>query len=145
MKLQNVTYTQRIDARNRNYFIDLKKASNGRDYVCITESKPDGEEGYSKIRMVLFQEDLFRFQDALNKVAGKFDKQAIVPTDIIEKAQETHANAFNTWTKDDDAQLVELFNAESTVEQLAKHFMRSENSIIKRLEKYGLEATLQAA
>ncbi len=146
MKNQNVTYTERISARNRNYFIDLKKASNGNNYVMITESKPNGEEGYDYIKMILFQEDLFRFQTAFDKVVEKFEKSdPKEKSDYIEKVQKVYPNAFTPWSKEDETQLIELFNADSTVEQLSKHFLRTEKSIVARLQKNGLEIGLQAA
>lgn len=146
MKNQNVTYTERIDANNRNFFIDLKRAANDRDYVTITQSKPDGNDGYEYQKMVFFQEDIFRFQAALKNVIDRFEKtEDLVDEEYKLKVQKEFPNAFSKWSKEDETQLIELFNADSSVEQLSQHFMRSEKSIIARLKKNGLEVGLQAA
>jgi len=62
-------FSQMVKAGNKTYFFDVKKASNGTNYLTITESykKPTGEKVMN--RLLLFKDHFPQFTGALNEVA----------------------------------------------------------------------------
>ena len=42
MKKQNVLHTERVNSNGKVYFLDLKKAENGNNYLVINQSKKNG-------------------------------------------------------------------------------------------------------
>lgn len=58
-------FTQTVKASNCIYFFDLKKASNGKPYLCITGSEKNEEGDYEKKRLFVFEDDFNAFSEAL--------------------------------------------------------------------------------
>lgn len=56
-----------IKGNARTYFFDIKKASNGKPYLLLTESKKNKEGGYEKARIIIFQDDMLAFVEMVNK------------------------------------------------------------------------------
>jgi hypothetical protein len=55
----------------RTFFFDVKKASNNKNYLKITESAFVGEAGERKRNsFLLFSEDLINFQSRLSELSG---------------------------------------------------------------------------
>ena len=61
MMLQELNRCSRIKANNKNYFLNLKRTSNGKKYLKITESIPDGNGSFSNKVIIIFEEDLNKF------------------------------------------------------------------------------------
>ena len=62
-------FSQMVKAGGKTYFFDVKKASNGSNYLTIAESykKPTGEKVIN--RLLLFKDHFQEFTGALNEVA----------------------------------------------------------------------------
>lgn len=67
-------FTEKVKGGTRTYFFDVKKASNGSDYLIITESRKDGEK-FKRERVFVFDNDLKGFIGGLKK-ALKFMKDS---------------------------------------------------------------------
>ncbi len=61
-------HSQMVKAGQKNYFFDVKKASNGSNYLTIAESyrKQDGERVVNRI--MLFRDHFPEFAGALNEI-----------------------------------------------------------------------------
>lgn len=73
MESQNVpekVHSLRVRAGGKNYFFDVKKASNGSSYLTIAESylKKDGQKVINRI--ILFKDHLAEFENALSSAKG---------------------------------------------------------------------------
>ena len=67
-------YTEKVKGGTRTYFFDVKKASNGSNYLKITESRKDGES-FKRERVFVFDNDLREFIGGLKR-ALKFMKDS---------------------------------------------------------------------
>ena len=65
--------------------------------------------------------------------------------DFVQRARETHPNAFRPWTSADDQRLAALFRAGSSVDMLCAEFGRPPKGITMRLERLGLVHPQQGA
>ncbi|MDD4531712.1 MAG: DUF3276 family protein [Candidatus Pacebacteria bacterium] len=65
---QEKVHSQMLRAGNKNYFFDVKKASNGSNYLTIAESykKKDGTNTINRI--MIFKDHLIDFQKTLEEV-----------------------------------------------------------------------------
>ncbi|WP_051398387.1 DUF3276 family protein [Runella limosa] len=138
-------YSNKITKGSRTYFFDIKKSEKGDLYLKISESKKT-QSGYEHHRLVVFDEDLKDFVEALKKSLTKF-KELKEPKDgktySVDKIRETHQQAYLPWTIEDDNKLELLFCEGKKAKELAEIFGRNVgviNSRIKKLkfkDKYG--------
>ncbi len=59
----------RIQAGQRNYFLDVKEAKTGSKYLILTESRKNKDGKFDRQRIIIFKEGLTPVLDALRKVA----------------------------------------------------------------------------
>lgn len=69
-KSQEKVHSQMVRAGSKNYFFDVKKASNGSNYLSIAESytKKDGEKVIN--RVMIFKDHFAGFVSAMESVKG---------------------------------------------------------------------------
>ncbi len=72
-------YSERLKAKDRNYFFDLRKASNGTHYITLTESKKSDEGGYQNKRIAIFQDQIDAFGQAINRLLENHQASAPAP------------------------------------------------------------------
>ncbi|MBM3454093.1 MAG: DUF3276 family protein [Bacteroidetes bacterium] len=138
----NEIYSDKITKDSRTYFFDIKKSEKGDLYLKISESKKT-QSGYEHNRLMVFDEDLKYFIEALKKSLTKFKEPKDGKTYSVEKIRETHQQAYLPWTAEDDNKLELLFCEGKKAKELAEIFGRNvgaTNSRIKKLElkdKYG--------
>lgn len=67
-KMPEKVHSQMVRAGNKNYFFDVKKASNGSNYLTIAESyqKKDGEKVINRI--MLFKDHFGEFMKTFSEV-----------------------------------------------------------------------------
>ncbi len=151
MKKQNVLHTERVNSNGKIYFLDLKQAENGNNYLVINQAKMMEDDKYERIKMILFENEIEQFATAFSRIIFKFnpsEKQAgksKFDEAYIEKVRKEHPNAFEPWTKEDEELLTSLFNDGKTVTELSKSFQRNVGGIKSRLAKLGLEIKETAA
>ncbi|MDY6935195.1 MAG: DUF3276 family protein [Spirochaetota bacterium] len=61
-------FSEKITAGSRTYFFDVKKSANGSKYLLISESRKDEEGSFERNRVMVFEEHLIKFHNALEKV-----------------------------------------------------------------------------
>jgi len=68
MPMQDKVFSHMVKAGGKTYFFDVKKASNGTNYLTIAESyqKPTGEKVIN--RLLIFKDHLPAFVGALEEV-----------------------------------------------------------------------------
>jgi|SRR5690606_16229960 len=134
-------YTDKLTKGNRTYFFDIKKSENGDLYLKISESKKTGSN-FEHHRLMIFDEDLKDFVEALKKSLEKF-KELKEPTDgktySVEKIRETHKQAYLPWTTEEDNKLELLFCGGKKVKELAEIFGRNVGAINSRIKKLELK------
>ena len=136
-------YTDKLTKGNRTYFFDIKKSEKGDLYLKVSESKKT-ESGYEHHRLMVFDEDLKDFVEALKKSLTKFKelkepKQTDGKTYSVEKIRETHQQAYLPWTAEDDNKLELLFCEGKKAKELAEIFGRNTGAINSRIKKLELK------
>lgn len=76
-------YSKRIKAGRRVYFIDVKRNKRGDLYLAISEKRKEKDGSVKRTRVIVFEEDILKFEDAFNEVVvdlknriGKNGKEA---------------------------------------------------------------------
>ncbi len=154
MKKQNVLHTERVQSNGKVYFLDLKEAENGNNYLVINQTKMMDDDKTERVKMILFENEIEQFAAAFSSIIFKFNhsgkenrKKENIKFDekYIEDVRKEHPNAFQPWTKEDEELLAALFNDGKTVTELSKSFQRNEGGIRARLTKIGLAVKETAA
>lgn len=141
MEKKNVLHTERVTGKNKTYYLDLKEAENGNNFVTINQTKTTNEGETERVKMIFFEEDLMRFSQALVKIMFYFKKKQSDRIDdaYIQEVRKDYPNAFQKWTSEDEELLKELFRQGHGVNDLMVHFKRNQRGIERRLEKLGLQ------
>lgn len=146
---QNTLHTEKVLLDGKSFFLDLKESKNGKSYLVITQTKPVEDEKYERIKMILFEGEIQKFNEALKNTLEHFtpkEKTRTPPTDAyIAKLRETHPMAFQPWTKEDEELLIALFNEGKNTQELSAGLRRQEGAINARLTKLGLIQAASAA
>ena len=65
-------FSKMVRAGRKNYFFDVKKASNGKNYLTIAESSIDKDGNKKVSRFLLFQDQFADFAGALSETRQYF-------------------------------------------------------------------------
>ncbi len=68
-------YTETLKTKNRTYYLDLKEASNGNNYLQVAESRKNQAGAYETVRLSIFQEDVPEFAAAMARLVEQFTKE----------------------------------------------------------------------
>ncbi len=68
-------FTKRVKAGKRVYFIDVKRNRKGDLYMAISEKRRMKDGSVKRTRVIVFQEDLLKFEDAFNEVLVDMKKR----------------------------------------------------------------------
>jgi len=60
-------FTRMVKAGQRTYFVNVKEAKNGNKYVTITESKRIEKDKFERFRIMVFQDKVREFVEAVNE------------------------------------------------------------------------------
>lgn len=68
-------YTETVKTKSRTYYLDLKVASNGNNYMQVAESRKNKEGAFETVRLTVFQEDVPDFAAAIGRLINQFSAQ----------------------------------------------------------------------
>lgn len=150
MKQQRKTlHTESLTLGDKTFYLDLKEAVNGRTYLVITQSKSIEDDKYERIKMILFQDDIPEFAEALSSVLEHYtpveDPKTMEREAYIAELRQRFPMAYLPWSKEDEKILAQLFKDGKTLAQLSKSMQRQEGAIKARLLKLGLIESAAAA
>jgi len=131
-------FSEKVSARSRTYFFDVKESADGVKYLVITESRELGEETRKRNRIMIFQDNMPAFNEgfikALEFMFGKNESKAY----NIQEIRQKYPKAYERWTENGDIHLKNEFNQGKTINELANIFQRKPGAIRSRLQKLGL-------
>lgn len=142
----NDIFSTNFKAGRRTYFFDIKKTQDGEKYIKISESKKTDEDGFDRYRIMVFNEDIDKFERAITETLQKMKEPDKAYE--VETIRQTHRQAYAPWTPQDDNRLEVLYCERKTIQQLTEIFGRNDGAIrsrIKKLElkeKYGPQQSL---
>jgi len=70
-KFTNILDTEMFGDDHEQYFFDIKKAKNHKHYLRITNRRQEADETYKRTQIVLFEEDLAFFVEAVTMLLGR--------------------------------------------------------------------------
>lgn len=68
-------YTETVKTKSRTYYLDLKVASNGNNYMQVAESRKNKEGAFETVRLTVFQDDVPDFAAAIGRLIDQFSAQ----------------------------------------------------------------------
>jgi len=71
-KLTNIIDTEMFGDDQEQYYLDIKKAKNNKHYLRITNRRQEAGETYKRSQVVLFEEDLPFFVEAITMLLGRY-------------------------------------------------------------------------
>lgn len=139
-------YEARVNSGKTTYFIDARRAVNGRYYLSITESRRTEGESFSQRRVMVFEEGLDEFRRLLGEAADSIaELVAARPDSELIDVRTAHPKAFTKWSQEEEEALEREFRKNPDVTALAGFAGRTEKAVLARLEKMGLVEPATAA
>ncbi len=68
-------FSKRVKAGRRIYFIDIKRNKKGNLYLSISEKRKEKDGSVKRTRVIVFEEDVMKFEDAFNEVVVDLKKR----------------------------------------------------------------------
>jgi hypothetical protein len=68
-------FSKMVKAGRRIYFIDIKKNKKGDLYLSISEKRKEKDGSVKRTRVIVFEEDVMKFEDAFNEVVVDLKKR----------------------------------------------------------------------
>jgi len=68
-------FSKRVKAGRRIYFIDIKRNKKGNLYLAISEKRREKDGSVKRTRVIVFEEDVMKFEDAFNEVVVDLKKR----------------------------------------------------------------------
>ncbi|MFZ8825782.1 MAG: DUF3276 family protein [Candidatus Caldipriscus sp.] len=68
-------FSKRVKAGRRIYFIDVKRNKKGNLYLAISEKRKEKDGSVKRTRVIVFEEDVMKFEDAFNEVVVDLKKR----------------------------------------------------------------------
>ena len=135
-------FSKKITKGNRTYFFDIKKSKQDRFYLKISESKKT-KTGFEHYHIMIFEEDIQDIAEMFGVAILRFKElkksEAVADKNHrLNKIRQTHANAYEPWTVEDDSKLEMLFCRGSSIIELSKIFRRQKGAITSRIRKLQL-------
>jgi len=122
----------------RSLYFNVKQSKNDTTYFILnTTKKKEGEEEV-KEAVFVFENEIRLFAECLTRSLINFERTNSSRTQRMEAAKLKYANAFEPWSKKDEADLALMYSEGKEKEELSSHFQRQPGAIMARIEKLGL-------
>ncbi len=139
MENKNLLHTEQVSGPTKSFFLDLKKTENGKNYLVITQSRRVDEENRERTRIILFENEIAKFSEAMMRSLLQFSMvQDAEVRRYKSHVQEQFPKAYSRWSTEDEMQLKNLFEQGHGVEDLTISLERNAAGVMARLKKLGL-------
>jgi hypothetical protein len=129
-------FSTSFQSGNRTYFLDVKKTKEGDNYLKISESKRINETDFERHQIMIFEESIGKFADALNQTVAEMQKPKKAYS--VENIREKNPKAYMPWTEEDDKRLELLYCEGKSITELSTIFGRNSGAIRSRIKKLEL-------
>lgn len=130
----------KIAAGKRTYFVDVKETREGAKYLKISESKRLENGEYERHRIMVFEEDINNIVEALRTALQHFPTyKKPEQKSKMEQTKEKYANAYKSWTDEEDLKLTKLFCQGKKPKEISGILQRNTGAINSRIEKLELK------
>ena len=142
--INGAVHSDMVSAGRTSYFLDVRKAVNGRFYMTITESRRSSESGFDQRRIFVFEENTVPFRTALEKTLTMLDDAVAKRGELPSDGKPGPGRCGMRWTEDEDGRLKKMFRKGGALEDIASGLERSRRAVELRLEKLGLMSSSEA-
>ena len=143
MKKQSL-FTTSVESKTRRFYFDIKAAENGSNYLIISEVKTKNDGTTERRQIFIFENEIAQVASKVTSSLVNFTRKETTRDARIARAKQKYANAYEPWTKKEDADLALLFKQGNNTMTISEELQRQPGAITIRLEKLSLIAT-QAA
>jgi len=143
MKKQSL-YTTTVESKTRKFYFDIKEAENGSNYLVISEVKTKEDGTTDRRQIFIFESEIAEVAAKISSSLVNFTRKETTREARIARAKQKYPNAYEPWTKKQDADLALLHKQGNNTMTISEEMQRQPGAIISRLEKLNL-ATKQAA
>ena len=77
MGLRGEVFSTRANSEKRTYFFNVKENRHGDLFLNIVESKKHGEEGFERHSVMVFEEDIEEFDEAMTTLYDWADSEKV--------------------------------------------------------------------
>jgi hypothetical protein len=144
MKKQSL-YTDSVISKTRSIYFDIKEAENGTNYLVISEVKTKEDGSTDRRQIFIFENEIAEVAAKVTSSLVNFTRKESTRDANIAKAKEKYANAYEPWSKKEDAELALLYKQGKNTMTIAETLQRQPGAITIRLEKLKLVAPAVAA
>ena len=130
-------YSGRVPSGRTTYFMDVRRAVNGRFYLTLTESRRTSDSGFDQNRIFLFEENVEGFRETLDQALSALEGAASERGELEPGDDAPVRNGLH-WTEEEEEKLRASFTSGSSLEDMASELSRSVRAVTLRLEKLGL-------
>ena len=134
----NTLYFQKVEAINKTYYLNLREAENGANYLVISQVKKAEDDQVKRTNLIFFENEVEQLGTALARIMMHFTKRPGRTEEEIAEIRKTYPNAHQPWTKEDEELLTVLFNEGKSLDEMSAAVYRSIGGVKARLVKLGL-------
>jgi len=132
-------YSARVGSGRTSYFLDVRRAVNGRFYLTLTESRRTSDDGFDQNRIFLFEEGAAPFREALDAAFSALEQAAAARGEPPTGSGSTGPGRNGRrWMPEEDEKLEGAFRTGEALEDIARKLDRSRKAVWLRLERLGL-------
>lgn len=130
----------RFEADSRTYIFEIRKSAIGRDYLRITEERIKSGKPILRQRIIVFDEHIASFLDAMNEALLEAGMNVLQDTKRVREIRNSYPKAYEKWSVEDDTNLREAYSKCKDIRTLADTFQRQPGAIESRLRKLALQS-----
>jgi hypothetical protein len=67
--------SERLSGESRTYFFDLREASNGTNYITVTQSYKNKGGDFQRDRLFVFEKDVVKFGETVQRMVEAFQAE----------------------------------------------------------------------
>jgi hypothetical protein len=134
-------HTARVSSGRTTYFLDMRRAVNGRYYLAVTESRRNPDGSFDSRRMMVFEEALPDLSAAVADMASRLSALVSARREgEVDDVRRLHPRAFMKWDESEEERLSALHRQGRAPSSIADDLGRTLQAVSARLEKLGLTA-----
>ncbi len=123
---------------NRSIYFNIKQSKKNLPYFILDTLKKKEGEQERRDSLFIFQNEFKLFGATLARTLLNFERTNSSQSQLMEAAKKKYANAYEPWSKKDEADLAMMYSEGKTIEEMSNKFQRQPGAINARVEKLGL-------
>lgn len=132
------TVNNLASSKERSLFLNIKRDSQGKDYLEITRNESKYTNGFIKEILLINKEEITQLKKELDKVIELWGLNISEKKYTLNSKREEYGNAYLPWEKSADEYLLKLYSEGRKISELSEIFERNKGAIRSRLKHLGV-------